>query len=437
MRAECSSSEAAHAAMALQEHPHHGLVPCQSCLSANLCASDTGPWRRPLRQESPCRALVLDERLAPVYVATAEALDDEMAARIAQHRRAPRCELAHDRGAARSGRCVAPRMCAGRAVLVDCLTLWLTNLMVAQRPVQADSARLVELLPTRPGGSSWSPTRSGSASSRPTPWRARSSITPDGCTRALPSGPMSWFSWRPACPSTSSRRRIADADACQDSDDRVTGFLGAGKTSLMRHLLRHAARPPHGDHRQRVRRASASTASCCSAAATQPAPTTTSSSWRMAASAARSPTISCRPCSACWPRVPPPDHIVVETSGPRPAEAAGEGVRLARDPHPRDGRRRDRGDRRGGRGEGRFAERPRRRSRPQRAADPALDHDNPLEEVFERPARLRRSGGPEQGRPGGRPARLALRSRARVRLGCARASSCVARRQRPGPAGGG
>ncbi len=39
----------------------------------------------------------------------------------------------------------------GRAVLVDCLTLWLTNLMVAKRPVPAEMAHLVEVLPTLPG----------------------------------------------------------------------------------------------------------------------------------------------------------------------------------------------------------------------------------------------------------------------------------------------
>jgi adenosylcobinamide kinase/adenosylcobinamide-phosphate guanylyltransferase len=38
-----------------------------------------------------------------------------------------------------------------RAVLVDCLTLWLTNLMVAERPVRTEMARLVELLPSMRG----------------------------------------------------------------------------------------------------------------------------------------------------------------------------------------------------------------------------------------------------------------------------------------------
>jgi adenosylcobinamide kinase/adenosylcobinamide-phosphate guanylyltransferase len=95
--------------------------------------------------------LVLESGFAPVYVATAQALDDEMAARIAAHRAR--------RGAAwrtleepldLAG--VLERACGpDRAVLVDCLTLWLTNLMVQEQPVGAEMARLVELLPRLPG----------------------------------------------------------------------------------------------------------------------------------------------------------------------------------------------------------------------------------------------------------------------------------------------
>jgi adenosylcobinamide kinase/adenosylcobinamide-phosphate guanylyltransferase len=39
----------------------------------------------------------------------------------------------------------------GHAVLVDCLTLWVTNLMVAKRSERTEMARLVELLPNLPG----------------------------------------------------------------------------------------------------------------------------------------------------------------------------------------------------------------------------------------------------------------------------------------------
>jgi adenosylcobinamide kinase / adenosylcobinamide-phosphate guanylyltransferase len=92
--------------------------------------------------------LGLGSGLLPVYVATAEALDAEMAARIAEHR-------------ARRGTTwrtveepldlveTLQRECGpGQAVLVDCLTLWLTNLMVAKRPVRTEMARLIELLPS-------------------------------------------------------------------------------------------------------------------------------------------------------------------------------------------------------------------------------------------------------------------------------------------------
>lgn len=39
----------------------------------------------------------------------------------------------------------------GRAVLVDCLTLWLTNLMLAGRDPDAEGLRLVAALPALPG----------------------------------------------------------------------------------------------------------------------------------------------------------------------------------------------------------------------------------------------------------------------------------------------
>lgn len=95
--------------------------------------------------------LVRASGLAPVYVATAEALDAEMAARIAAHRlrRGPEWRLVEEPlelAAALSEECVA-----GRAVLVDCLTLWLTNLMVHERPLEAGTERLIRALPALSG----------------------------------------------------------------------------------------------------------------------------------------------------------------------------------------------------------------------------------------------------------------------------------------------
>lgn len=97
------------------------------------------------------RLVLASAVLEPVYIATAEALDGEMARRIAAHRaqRDPRfatveAPLDLVGALAREG---AP----GRALLVDCLTLWLTNLMMAGRHVELETERLVEAVPTLPG----------------------------------------------------------------------------------------------------------------------------------------------------------------------------------------------------------------------------------------------------------------------------------------------
>jgi adenosylcobinamide kinase / adenosylcobinamide-phosphate guanylyltransferase len=84
------------------------------------------------------------------YLATAEPLDAEMAERIAQHRAArgplwTTHEVPHDLAAALAG------MPAGQPVLVDCLTLWLSNRMLADADLAADSAGLLAVL-ARPHG---------------------------------------------------------------------------------------------------------------------------------------------------------------------------------------------------------------------------------------------------------------------------------------------
>lgn len=80
-----------------------------------------------------------------VYIATAEALDAEMAARIASHRarRGPQWQtLAVPLDlteALRQSDGAGPR-------LVDCVTLWLSNMMLAGRDWQAEVTALAELL---------------------------------------------------------------------------------------------------------------------------------------------------------------------------------------------------------------------------------------------------------------------------------------------------
>ena len=74
-----------------------------------------------------------------IYVATAEAGDDEMTTRIDEPSRAPRCALAHCRGAARA--CTALVACGETPVLVDCLTLWLSKSHARRRRHRGGNAR--------------------------------------------------------------------------------------------------------------------------------------------------------------------------------------------------------------------------------------------------------------------------------------------------------
>jgi adenosylcobinamide kinase/adenosylcobinamide-phosphate guanylyltransferase len=87
----------------------------------------------------------------PVYIATAQAFDDEMAERIARH-----CE---NRGAGWRTveapldvpEAIAAESGAGAAVLVDCLTLWATNLLMAEVDVDAATDRLLLALRSHAG----------------------------------------------------------------------------------------------------------------------------------------------------------------------------------------------------------------------------------------------------------------------------------------------
>ncbi|MGZ5841170.1 MAG: bifunctional adenosylcobinamide kinase/adenosylcobinamide-phosphate guanylyltransferase [Xanthobacteraceae bacterium] len=83
------------------------------------------------------------------YVATAEAGDEEMAARIKSHR---------ERRGAQWRTIDAPRelakalsACGDGPVLVDCLTLWLSNLMLAEANVEEEVAQLEETLAATKG----------------------------------------------------------------------------------------------------------------------------------------------------------------------------------------------------------------------------------------------------------------------------------------------
>lgn len=80
-----------------------------------------------------------------IFVATAQAFDDEMRARIARHRaeRGPGWETIEEPFALPRVVAAAP---GDAVVLVDCLTLWLSNLLCAERPSAAIEAEIDALV---------------------------------------------------------------------------------------------------------------------------------------------------------------------------------------------------------------------------------------------------------------------------------------------------
>lgn len=94
-------------------------------------------------------ALVMNSGAPRRYIATAQAWDDEMRDRIAAHR--------GDRGAAWETVEAPLDLCTAlgearkdEAVLVDCATLWLTNHMLAEHDLSAESTALLAALASCP-----------------------------------------------------------------------------------------------------------------------------------------------------------------------------------------------------------------------------------------------------------------------------------------------
>jgi adenosylcobinamide kinase/adenosylcobinamide-phosphate guanylyltransferase len=81
----------------------------------------------------------------PVYIATAEALDAEMRERIARHRARRGNEWLERETPLELVRAIHETD-GGGARLVDCMTLWLTNLMLAERNWEEEAAALREAL---------------------------------------------------------------------------------------------------------------------------------------------------------------------------------------------------------------------------------------------------------------------------------------------------
>lgn len=95
--------------------------------------------------------LAKESGLAVTYVATATAGDGEMADRIAHHRaRRPVAWAVAEEPMALAD-CLRRHAAPDRCLLVDCLTLWLANILGEEETFQRERAALLESLPALPG----------------------------------------------------------------------------------------------------------------------------------------------------------------------------------------------------------------------------------------------------------------------------------------------
>jgi adenosylcobinamide kinase/adenosylcobinamide-phosphate guanylyltransferase len=91
--------------------------------------------------------LARETGLSRIYLATAQAFDDEMSARIARHRadRAADGWLTVEEPIGLAA-AIARHAGPDNVVLVDCLTLWLSNIMLGGRDVARMQAALISVL---------------------------------------------------------------------------------------------------------------------------------------------------------------------------------------------------------------------------------------------------------------------------------------------------
>ncbi len=97
--------------------------------------------------------LASDSKLPVIYIATSQPLDGEMSARVALHRQRRPDHWGLVEEPVELARVLRENAAADRCLLVDCLTLWLTNLLMLEDPqrlaIQRD--RLLDTLATLPG----------------------------------------------------------------------------------------------------------------------------------------------------------------------------------------------------------------------------------------------------------------------------------------------
>jgi adenosylcobinamide kinase/adenosylcobinamide-phosphate guanylyltransferase len=97
--------------------------------------------------------LASDSGLDVIYIATSQPLDGEMNQRVALHRQRRPVQWGLIEEPVELARVLRENTGAGRCLLVDCLTLWLTNLLMLDDPQRLTEARdaLLDCLAQLPG----------------------------------------------------------------------------------------------------------------------------------------------------------------------------------------------------------------------------------------------------------------------------------------------
>lgn len=97
--------------------------------------------------------LAAESGLAVTYIATSQALDGEMSARIEQHRERRPAHWGLLEEPLELARALRERAAPDKCLLVDCLTLWLSNLLMLddQARLESECDALLACLATLPG----------------------------------------------------------------------------------------------------------------------------------------------------------------------------------------------------------------------------------------------------------------------------------------------
>lgn len=97
--------------------------------------------------------LATDSGLSVTYIATSQPLDGEMTARVAHHRERRPSEWGLIEEPVELARVLKENATPNHCLLVDCLTLWFTNLLMLEDPDRLKEEReaLLQTLATLPG----------------------------------------------------------------------------------------------------------------------------------------------------------------------------------------------------------------------------------------------------------------------------------------------